>query len=115
MECVPKARVEVLKEATPLLRGIAPDIGVPPSRNCTEPFPVAGLSVAVNVRLAPAAEGVAPAVKVTASVLGVVRNRMEVSRSFWRTSGQSLFAGLYGACVSNTVTMPGMVEPPESR
>src|ERR1700744_5522298 len=113
MLCVPSAKPEVVNEAEPLLTAIAPEIGVFPSRNWTEPIPVTGVSVAVNVTLQPTADGLAPAVKETARLLVAVRKRTGLLRSFFCMNGQSLFAGLKGICVSNTVTMPGIVDPPE--
>ena len=51
--CVPVARVDVVKVADPLFNGIAPEIGVVPSKNTTDPVAFAGVTVAMNVPGAP--------------------------------------------------------------
>lgn len=83
MECVPSARPEVLNEAAPLLNAMLPDIGVSPSRNCTEPLAVLELSVTVKVSVLPVTDRFEPAVKATDRLLAVVRSRVALFLSFW--------------------------------
>jgi hypothetical protein len=56
MECVPCVRAEVLNKAEPLASVAVPRT-VAPSRNCTVPVAVAGVTAAVNVTAAPANDG----------------------------------------------------------
>lgn len=72
MEWLPRASVEIVNEAVPLLNGMLPDSADPPSRNCTEPFP-AGVTVAVKTSVSPVTEGFAPELKLTAKLEGEVR------------------------------------------
>ena len=96
MEWVPRPRSAVLNEAEPLLKGMLPEIVAPPSRNWIEPFPVAGVSVAVNTRLSPKVEGLEPVLNVTARLLGEVRSSTGLFRGFCRTMGQSLLVAAKG-------------------
>ena len=96
MECVPKPRSAVLKEAVPLLKEMLPEIGVVPSMNWTAPFPVAGVRVAVNTRLSPKVDGLEPVLNVTARLLAEVRRSTGLFRGFCRTMGQSLLAATKG-------------------
>lgn len=115
MLCVPSASAEVVNEAEPLLRAMLPETGASPSRNCTEPVPVFGVSVAVNVRLSPATDGFVPAVRVTPRLLPTVRRSTELLRGFWKFIGQSIFAASNGTCVSRIVRRPGLLpEFPDS-
>ena len=85
----------MLKEALPLLNWMPPDNGDPPSRNCTEPFPV-GVRVAVKTKVSPIAEGLGPELKVIARLDGEVRRSTGLFREFCRTIGQSLLAARKG-------------------
>ena len=51
---VPIASVDVVKVAVPLFSGIAPEMGMVPSKNTTDPVAFAGVTVAMNVPGAPA-------------------------------------------------------------
>jgi len=51
--CVPVASVDVVKVAEPLFNGIAPEIGIVPSKNTTDPVALVGVTVAMNVPGAP--------------------------------------------------------------
>ena len=95
MEWLPRASVEIVKEAVPLLNGMLPDKGEPPSRNCTAPFPV-GVTVAVKTKVSPITEGFAPELKVTARLDCEVRKSTGLFRGFCRTIGQSLLAATKG-------------------
>src|SRR5690349_9996016 len=107
MEWLPSARVEVVNEALPLLKGMLAEIGAPASRNCTEPLP-AGVTVAVKTRVSPSTEGLAPEAKLTVRLEGEVRRSTGLFREFWKFMGQSICAGLNAACVSRIVTRPGL-------
>src|SRR5579864_2250473 len=109
MLCVPSARADVVNEATPLLRAMLPEISVSPSRNCTEPLPVVGVNVAVNVTLSPATDGFVPAVKLTAKLLPTVRKSTGLLRGFWKFMGQSIRELSNGTCVSRIVSRPGLL------
>src|ERR1035437_2303884 len=65
MECVPGVRVETDRLAAPPLRVPVPR-GVDPSRNCTVPVAVAGVTVAVNRTGCCALEGFTEEVSATA-------------------------------------------------
>jgi hypothetical protein len=56
MECVPCVRAEVLKDAEPLASVDVPST-VLPSRNCTVPVAVEGVTPAINVTAPPTGEG----------------------------------------------------------
>lgn len=105
IECVPSARSDVLREAVPPLRGMLPEIGVPPSRNWTAPLP-GGVTVAANTSALPITDGLAPELKVTARLEGEVLRSTGLFRGFWRTIGQSSLPGTKGECVSRMVTAP---------
>jgi hypothetical protein len=68
MECAPCVKDEVVNEAEPLESVPVPNT-VLPSRNCTVPVAVAGLTVAMNDTDAPTSAGFC--VDVSAVVVGV--------------------------------------------
>lgn len=65
MEWLPAANPAVVKLATPLLRGVLPEMAVPPSKKITVPVAEMGATLAVNVSAVPDAEGFVPAVRFT--------------------------------------------------
>jgi len=82
MEWGPSASPDVLKDADPLLNGMAFDIGVLPSRNWTAPVAVPGVTVAVKTRLSPAMDGFEPVVKPRDRLLADVRRSTGLFRTF---------------------------------
>ncbi len=53
-------------------------------------------------------DGLEPVLNVTASVLAEVRRSTGLFRGFWKFIGQSVCTGLKGACVSRSVSSPGL-------
>jgi len=66
---VPTDKVEIVTLADPAVKGRLPEMAVGPSKNTTVPVAAEGATVAVKVRESPARAGLAPAVKLTLTLL----------------------------------------------